>query len=185
MAGADVEVAVQCVGDVELLQGDLAALLHFGLVLAVLGLFHLGLDTYAAGLELDLSTYLPVLVELIVTGQHKAGDGDGVAALVGVARRGAVEAAGAVAHEGSHHLAVAADAEFLKALAALLGLGAGGSSDGHECGNCQYTQECFHTQFLFCGCKSRINERGAQEFACKILTNNDRLKQSIRARTIG
>ena len=87
MSGTHMEGAVESVGDMELLEGHLAAFLHLGLVLAVLRRFHLALQAYAARLELYLGTELPVAVELVVASDDETGDGDAVAALVGVARR--------------------------------------------------------------------------------------------------
>ena len=113
VADADVEGGMDEARDVELLQSHFTALLQFGLVFAVLGVLQFEGRARAAGLKLDLCAQYPFGVELIVKGQHKAGDGDGVAVRLAVAVVAAVEAVDTVILESGHHFAIAAHAELL------------------------------------------------------------------------
>ena len=110
---ADIEGGMDEARDVELLQGHFAALLQFGLVFAVLRVLQFEGCARAAGLELYLRAQYPFGRELVVKGQHEAGDGDGVAMRPAVAVVAAVEAIDAVVLEGGHHFTIAAHAEFL------------------------------------------------------------------------
>ena len=140
------------VGDVELLYGYLASLLYLGLVLAVLRVLYLVGCSCAAALELHFDAEVPVAVELIVACQHEAWHGDSVAVHAGVALAAAVEAVGGVVLEGSHHLAVAADAEAVVAVY-LCGIGVplcrsrAGCKQHHGC-----KKSSVHSLFLFLGC---------------------------------
>ena len=113
VADADIEGGMDEARDVELLQGNLAALLQLGLVFAVLRVLQFEGCARAAGLKLYLRAQYPFGRELVIKGQDEAGDGDGVAMRPAVAVVAAVEAVDAVVLEGSHHFTIAAHAEFL------------------------------------------------------------------------
>ena len=112
----DVEVLIEVIGDVELLDGNLATLFHLGFVLAVLRVLYLEGSTCTATFELDLHADVPMAVELVIASQNKPGHGNRVSAHAGIAFAAAVEAVRAIILEGSHHLAIAADAEAVVAV---------------------------------------------------------------------
>lgn len=113
MTYTDVEALGDVAGNVELLESDLAASLHFRLVLAVLGILELLLDAYSASLELNLETQIPLLVETIVGSDDGTGHGD-CASLVAIVLT-AIETVASVVEERCDHLAIAADAELIVA----------------------------------------------------------------------
>ena len=95
----------------KLFQGHFAAFLHFRFVFKlVFALLNLDGGAGASGFKFDFHTQVPMFAELVVTGNHETGDGDGVAILVGGAESGVAHAVGLIILEGSHHFAVAAEA---------------------------------------------------------------------------
>ena len=116
MPGTHIKSGMDQARDVELLQGDLAALLHLGLVLAVLRILDLVSAACPTGLELDLRAQDPLGIELIVERQDKTGDRD----LVAVIPRASLlslrppEAVNPIVHEIGQHLAIAAKAELIE-----------------------------------------------------------------------
>ena len=101
---------VQAVGQVKLLQCYLTAFLYLGLVFAILCVLNLIGCTCSSSLKLHLNTQVPVLVELVVTGYHKAGNRDGVTLEVTIALSRSVEPVDTIVLELSQNLAIAANA---------------------------------------------------------------------------
>ena len=103
----DVEGRMDEPRDVQLFNGHLTPLLYLGLILAILGVLYLHGRACSTRLKLYLGAQYPLRRELVVHGQHKAGDGYRGPVALGVALRGAVEAVVAIVLEAGYGLAIA------------------------------------------------------------------------------
>ena len=113
MTGTHIEGRMDQSGQVKLLDGHLATLLHLGLILAILGILQLVSRTGSTRLKLDLRPQHPLAVELVIQGQDKARDRDRVSMFLGVSIRSAIEAVDAIILEVGHHLTIPSDPELL------------------------------------------------------------------------
>lgn len=113
MSGADVEFRYDEPGDVELLDGHFATLFYFSLIFTVFVVLKFHGGAGASSLKLYFGADDPFRRELIVNAEGKTRYGDSVAVFL----RGAfgLETVDAVVFESCHHLAVAAEAEFVVA----------------------------------------------------------------------
>ena len=101
---------VQPICQMKLFQGNFAAFLYFRFIFAVLCVLYLVGCACAACFKLHLNTQVPMLVELVVSCQHKARNRDGVALEVAIPLGSTVKAVDAVVLELAQYLAITANA---------------------------------------------------------------------------